>query len=70
MGEHERLVYVPYESGDRIPDFSFAGYGGGGVALPTVATAVTVFPIEGDDGDNIQAEIDQGAGLEQAGTRA
>jgi hypothetical protein len=59
MGGDGRLVYVPYENGDRIPDFSFAGYGGGGVALPTVATAVTVFPIEGDDGDNIQAAIDQ-----------
>jgi beta-glucosidase len=59
LGEDGRLVYVPYANGDRIPDFSFAGYGGGGVALPTVPTAVTVSPIRGDDGANIQAAIDK-----------
>ena len=64
MGEQGRLVYVPSENGDRIPDFSFAGYGGGGVALPIVATGVTVSPIEGDDGANIQAAIDRVSALE------
>jgi hypothetical protein len=64
VGADGRLVYVPYENGDRIPDFSFAGYGGGGVALPTIATAIALLPSEGDDGDNIQAAIDQVSALE------
>ena len=68
MGEHGRLVYVPYENGDRIPDFSFAGYGGGGVALPTVAAAVTVSPIRGDDGASIQAAIDRVSAIEPDAT--
>ena len=29
-----KLVYVPDEQGNIIPDYSHAGYGGGGVALP------------------------------------
>jgi F5/8 type C domain len=63
LGDDGRLVYVPYENGDRIPDFSFAGYGGGGVALPTVPTVIMVSPVEGDDGANIQAAIDQVSAL-------
>ena len=35
-GPHGKLVYTYTTKGDRIPDFSYAGYGGGGVALPTV----------------------------------
>src|ERR1700761_7426661 len=37
------LAYKQYGSnGDRIMDFSSAGYGGGGVALPAAAVAATV----------------------------
>ena len=32
------LVYECEQHGHRISDFSFAGYGGGGVPLPTVTT--------------------------------
>jgi hypothetical protein len=63
VGEDGRLVYVPYENGDRIPDFSFAGYGGGGVALPTVPTVITVSPVDGDDGASIQSAIDEVSAL-------
>jgi len=59
VGEDGQLVYVPYENGDRIPDFSSAGYGGGGVALPTVPTVITLSPVDGDDGASIQAAIDE-----------
>ena len=38
-GEDGRLVYRPDAQGDLIPDFSSAGYAGGGVALPTVPVA-------------------------------
>ncbi len=53
-----KLVYVVGEDGDRVPDFSGAGYGGGGVSLPVVAARVVVGPADGDDGARIQAAID------------
>jgi hypothetical protein len=43
----------------RLPDFSFAGYRQGGVALPEVPTVVTVDPGDGDDLGRIQAAIDE-----------
>ncbi|HKX33386.1 MAG TPA: hypothetical protein VJ302_37255, partial [Blastocatellia bacterium] len=59
LGSDERLVYVPYSNGDTIPDFSNVGYGGGGVAIPSVPVVKTVEPGEGDDGGTIQAAIDE-----------
>lgn len=41
-----------------LPDFSWAGYRGGGVALPTVAVVRTVSPGDGDDRQRIQDAID------------
>jgi hypothetical protein len=52
------LEYATDEAGNRLPDFSTAGYGGGGVALPEVPARVLVEPVEGDDGDRIQAALD------------
>ena len=43
-GPHGKLVYTYTSKGDRIPDFSYAGYEGGGVALPHVPTMRTVKP--------------------------
>lgn len=41
-----------------IPDFSYAGYMGGGVSLPTdIPIKATVTPAEGDDAQRIQAAI-------------
>lgn len=65
LDECGRLSYGLYanqgesEVVQRLPDFSFAGYGGGGVALPTVAEAVRVAPGDGDDRARIQAAIDE-----------
>ena len=54
-----RLVYKTTEAGDRIMDFSHAGYMGGGVAIPTVEVKQTVKPSGGaDDTAVIQAAID------------
>ena len=39
-------------------DFSYAGYGGRGVALPTVAAVVSVRPGGRDDGSQLQQAID------------
>ena len=47
------------DHGDHFMDFSYAGYGGGGVAIPDVATTVTVSPLGGttDDTSAIQTAI-------------
>jgi hypothetical protein len=53
------LQYKPLTaSGDRIMDFSYAGYMGGGVAIPTVPVQKMVAPSGGDDSAAIQAAID------------
>lgn len=52
------IVYKADAQGDRVPDFSEAGYGGGGVALPDVPSRVRVNPVSGDAGARIQAAID------------
>ena len=64
FGADGKLVYARSSNGDRIPDFSWAGYRGGGVALPNVATRVTVSPTgTADDTAAIQAALDQVAKL-------
>jgi PKD repeat protein len=44
---------------NRIPDFSNAGYGGGGVAIPNILVAKTISPVNGDNTSHIQAAIDE-----------
>jgi hypothetical protein len=62
-GTDGRLVYVADSMGNKIPDFSNAGYKGGGVAIPYVATRATVWPVLGDNSANIQAAIDMVSAL-------
>jgi hypothetical protein len=57
-GSGGKLVYTYTSRGDRIPDFSYAGYESGGVALPSVPVKLTVKPSGADDTDAIQAAID------------
>jgi hypothetical protein len=57
-GPGGRLVYAHLPAGDRIADFSSAGYRGGGVALPTVPARRTVSPSGKDDTAAIQQAID------------
>ena len=54
-----KLVYKATEKGDRIMDFSFAGYMGGGVAIPLVKIKFSVSPIEGDNSAVIQNAINE-----------
>lgn len=54
-----RLFYPADASGNRIPDYSHAGYKGGGVPLPSVPVVRTLSPVAGDDTASIQAAIDQ-----------
>jgi hypothetical protein len=58
-----RLVYVPDSRGDRVPDFSHAGYAGGGVALPMPAATVVVEAPRGDATAAVQAAIDRVSAL-------
>ena len=65
------LVYKPFamkgqtNEVNTIPDFSFAGYMGGGVALPTdIQIEAIVNPEEGDDTQRIQAAINLVEALE------
>lgn len=54
-----RLVYGADPNGNRIPDFSTAGYGGGGVPIPSVPVSATLDPQPaGDDTPRIQAALD------------
>lgn len=61
--DHGRLRYRRNDRGDRIPDFSHAGYEGGGVRLPSGASApvVEVHARPGDDTRRIQDAIDEAA---------
>ena len=54
-----KLRYRADAQGNTIPDFSRAGYGGGGVRLPDIPAAITLSPQDsGDDGARIQAALD------------
>ena len=62
-GTNGRLVYVADSLGNKIPDFSNAGYKGGGVPIPYVAVKKIVWPVMGDNSVNIQAAIDSVSAL-------
>ncbi|WP_218091891.1 discoidin domain-containing protein [Paenibacillus solanacearum] len=55
------MAYVPDYKGNRIIDFSGAGYMGGGVKLPDVQARIALEPQtgSGDDTARIQAAIDE-----------
>jgi hypothetical protein len=60
LGASGRLVYRTLPRGDRIVDFSYAGYMGGGVPLPSrLPIRTTVAPSGGDDTAAIQKAIDE-----------
>jgi len=58
VGPEGGLEYEIGPRGDRMPDYSHAGYAGGGVEPPVVPAAVVVSPIDGDDTAEIQRAID------------
>lgn len=62
-GTDGKLVYVADELGNTIPDFSNAGYKGGGVPIPNVPVKEIVWPVLGDNADHIQAAIDRVSAL-------
>ncbi|MFC1607751.1 hypothetical protein ACFL47_07245 [Candidatus Latescibacterota bacterium] len=58
-GDDGRLKYSPDEFGNSVPDFSHAGYMGGGVRIPDVPVKATVKPGGDNDSGRIQAAIDK-----------
>ncbi|SMD14502.1 hypothetical protein SAMN04488101_11799 [Pedobacter nyackensis] len=62
LGADGKLVYKKTPKGDRIMDFSYAGYKGGGIALPNIPVKITVKPLADASADCtalIQAAIDK-----------
>lgn len=61
----DQLVYTVDDMGNRIPDYSYAGYEGGGVALPTLPNKIVISPLAGgaDNTAAIQAAINTVSGL-------
>lgn len=57
-GVDGKLVYVADSLGNKIPDFSNAGYKGGGIPIPNVAIKKTLWPVPGDNAATIQSAID------------
>jgi len=59
-GKDGKLVYQTTPAGDKIMDFSHAGYMGGGVALPVVPVKKTVKPSGAkDETETIQSAINE-----------
>ncbi|HKC37328.1 MAG TPA: hypothetical protein VKB95_14730, partial [Chitinophagaceae bacterium] len=54
-----KLIYKTLQTGDKIMDFSYAGYMGGGIAIPAVPVKITLDPSAGDNTDAIQNAIDE-----------
>ncbi len=62
-GPTGKLIYAADEQGNTIPDFSHAGFSGGGAPIPTVPIKETVWPVAGDNTANLQAAIDRVSAL-------
>jgi hypothetical protein len=58
-----KFAYTEDAEGNRIPDFSHAGYRGGGVELPEVPVKKIISPIPGDNTAHIQAAINEVAAM-------
>src|SRR5688572_4332791 len=57
-GADGRLAYHADPRGNRVPDFSYAGYRGGDVEIPDVPVRVVVSHKSGDQTPRIQAALD------------
>lgn len=59
-GQGDQLDMVAYsDEGDRLPDFSFAGYASGTAPLPDVPVVETLDPAPGDNRARIQEALDR-----------
>ncbi len=67
LGPDGRLIYDVDKQGNRVPDFSSAGYAGNEFPIPEAPVRVRVSPRSGDETARIQAALDYVASL-PAGT--
>lgn len=58
-----KLVYLPDEFNNVVPDFSQVGYQGSNVPIPHINVVLRVKPIEGDNTAHLQNAINQVAAL-------
>src|SRR5690348_11487714 len=60
-GPDGKLIYAKDVQGNTVPDFSYAGYEGGGVRIPDAAMKIALDPDpqSQDDAGRIQSAIDQ-----------
>lgn len=58
-GEDGRLIYRADSRGDRVIDFSHAGYAGGGLVLPLPDASIVVAAPRGDATATLQAAVDR-----------
>lgn len=65
FNDSSRLVYHSDMDGNRVPDFSHAGYKSGEVDIPEVPVVLEIGPIGGDNTAHIQSAIDQVSGMEE-----
>lgn len=63
VGEDGCLSYPADAEGNRIPDFSYAGYHYGEVPIPDIEAVVTIGPIAGDNTQHIQDALNQVAAM-------
>jgi hypothetical protein len=56
---NNRLVYHSDKDGNRIPDFSHAGYKNGEIDIPELPVVLELGPIPGDNTAHIQSAIDE-----------
>ncbi|WP_343302934.1 hypothetical protein AAHN97_15395 [Chitinophaga niabensis] len=64
LDAQQKLTYKTLEKGDRIMDFSYAGYMGGGVRIPTPPVKITLSAVEGDNAAAIQRAVNEIAAME------
>jgi hypothetical protein len=57
IGTGGKLEYTADQEGNRIPDFSYAGYKNGTVLIPAIGVVDSVSPIAGDNTSSIQNAI-------------
>ncbi|MBK7629541.1 MAG: T9SS type A sorting domain-containing protein [Ignavibacteriales bacterium] len=61
--ENDKLKYTSDAEGNKIPDFSYAGYKNSEVEIPFVQSVLTISPIVGDNTLHIQTALNQVAAL-------
>lgn len=66
-GNDGKLTYISDSDGNRIPDFSGAGYKGGGVDIPEIPVVKIIEAIQGDNTSHIQSAINEVAGFNPDG---